>query len=74
MGLSNSEYRDVLNAALKRLGPETTSGRIIGSGAAQFLLVTRGGRGVEIYGDQSGIVIIDPALGDELQLSSTLGS
>ena len=62
-----SEYRDNLESALRRLGPHISAGRIVGSDAAQFLVVDRGDRGVEIYGDERSGVTIDPALDQDLQ-------
>jgi len=59
-------YRETLDAALRRLQPHITSGHIIGSDASQFLAVQRDERGAEIYGDGQSGFIIDPSLGDEL--------
>lgn len=61
------EYRETLEAAMRRLQPHITAGRIVGSDMSQFLVIDRDGRGVEIYGDEETGVTIDPAVGDELQ-------
>ncbi len=61
------EYRATLEAAMRRLEPHITAGRIVGSDMSQFLVVNRNDRGVEIYCDEESGVILDPAVGEELQ-------
>lgn len=61
------QYRATLEAALGQLRPQITTGRIVGSGMSQFLVVERDERGVEIYGNEQSGVVIDPSIGDELQ-------
>jgi hypothetical protein len=63
----NRKYHGNLSEALDALGSDADSARIVGEGASQFLLVTKGNRGVELYHGAGDEVIIDPALGDDLQ-------
>jgi hypothetical protein len=59
--------RQILESALAQLKPHIASGRIVGSGGEQFLLVERGQRSVEIYGTEETGITIDPAIGGQLQ-------
>jgi len=61
------EYRAALEAAMRRLQPHITAGRIVGSDMSQFLVVNRYDRGVEIYSDEESNAIIDPFVGEDLQ-------
>jgi hypothetical protein len=68
------EYRASLEAALCRLQPHINVGRIVGTDMAQFLVVDRNDRGVEIYGNEQSGVVVDPAAGEELQGEMTYPS
>jgi hypothetical protein len=61
------QYRTTLETALRRLRPHIVGGRIVGSDMSQFLVVDRESRGAEIYLNAQGGVIVDPAIGGELQ-------
>ena len=61
------EYRAALEAAMRRLQPHITAGRIVGSDMSQFLVVNRYDRGVEIYGDEESNAVIDPFVSEDLQ-------
>ena len=61
------EYRRELTDTLGAFGSEIDSGQILGSDAGQFLCVSKGNRGVELYRGDADEVIIDPALDEELQ-------
>ena len=67
-------YRATLEAAMRWLEPHITGGGIVGSDMSQFLFVSRYDRGVEIYGNEESDVILDPALGEELQGEITFPS
>jgi len=55
-----------LEAAMRRLEPHITAGRIVGSDMSQFLVVHRHNRGVEIYSDEESAVVLDPFVGEDL--------
>jgi len=61
-----ADYRAELTTLAGRLEREFGAGKIVGEGMSQFLVVTSGVRGIEIYGSDARAVI-DAALGDELQ-------
>jgi hypothetical protein len=61
------EYRRELADTLGAFGSEIDSGQILGSDAGQFLRVSKGNRGVELYRRDADEVIIDPALDEGLQ-------
>ena len=61
------EFRATLESAMRRLQPHVTGARIVGWDMAQFLVVNRDDRGAEVYGNEQSGVIVDPAVGEELQ-------
>jgi len=61
------DYHRELSDAFSVFSSEVDSGHIVGGGASQFLYVTKGTRGVELYRGDADNVIMDPALGEELQ-------
>jgi|SRR6266700_751520 len=61
------EYRATLESALRRLKPHISNGSIVGSDMSQFVVADRDDRSVEIYVDEESGVILDPAIGEDLQ-------
>src|SRR5258708_2677349 len=61
------EYQATFESAVRRLKTHISNGRIVGSDMSQFVVADRGNRGVEVYGDEESGVILDPAIGEDLQ-------
>ena len=74
MALDLRKYRSDLDRVLDRLQSEVDTARIIGHDHGQFLFVERGDRGIELYCGEEGAVVIDPAIGDDLQGEITFPS
>jgi hypothetical protein len=66
MDVDGSENRARLEAALASVRQQVEDGCIVGQGPGAFLVVQRGDRGVEIYGNDQHGVTIDPAVDEQL--------